>query len=103
MAFTFKCDVCGVDGVVHHSAEMVKPRKKDDKVIYKKIRVQNSVSGVVSQADVPDYEYLFPKINLVRLSIGDETLQREICNDCLPRFRVRLEGVWTMLDEIGSK
>jgi len=108
MSVKWNCDVCGKDTLVNPPTkpileEVVIEGKKQ--IVQKKVKkkFQDSVSGEVKTVMVPQVEDLYPRAYIIKLNVGMETIQRDVCLDCLPKIKPELDALWKKLEDIRSK
>lgn len=63
---------------------------------------QNIHSGVIEDIPIHETRDLSPRTYIVRLTIGNETVQRDFCRDCLSDLMPGLKTMWTQLSAIKS-
>jgi len=65
---------------------------------------QNHQSGEIEDIPIQEIKDLEPRAFIVRLTLGQEQVQRDFCRDCLEKEIVpHVKHVWDMLAKIGSK
>lgn len=113
MAIIFKCDNCGKDTHMspewehqfekNEKGEVLKDAKGNPKVKTKKVREFDSGKSKTVERTVYDIKYKLPKTRQVRLNFGEESTQKDFCEDCLPLVRNEVEALWARLGQFEDK
>jgi len=118
MALSWHCDICGrrthVNPPTEPMYEEVVKKDADGKATKVKqpiqsiMRVQDMNTGKVNEIQVVKQQDLEPRTVIVRLQVGQETIQRDLCMKCLKShnngvFMRALEGVMKDLAALDSK
>jgi len=61
---------------------------------------QNPATGEIVDVPIHQVEDLETRIHIVRLTVGNETIQKDLCGACLDKVRKKLMGLWTELDKL---
>lgn len=67
------------------------------------MKQQNHVTGRVEPITVPLVEDLEPRAYIVRLTVGQEVVQRDLCWDCLKTVQHLIRPLWSELEKMESK
>lgn len=114
MSVLWKCDICGRDTLVHPPTELVykeiesKEEKTGKKIITKipeiiKVKQQDPHSGKMKEIEVNKRRDLFPRTYIVKLSIGPESIQKDLCLECLNKIKEPLIKAFNTLEKVESK
>ncbi len=130
MAVKWNCDICGkptqvnppvkpIMDTVMVSVPAVDPATKQPKLDKAgkpvmvevprevqrkgKQKMQDLATGLVRVVDVPAFEDLAPRTFIVRLGIGQETIQRDVCRECLPQVLPEAKALWDKLEGMVSQ
>ncbi len=76
---------------------------KDGKQVYAAMKVQDPFSGEVKEVPVPKVEDLHPRTHIIRVTAGQEVIQKDFCKDCLEKIRPELQALWDKLEGIKDK
>lgn len=100
MGVKWFCDVTGKE--VFMTPKMKIVLGEDGKPVMGKTKIQDG-SGKIIQKEVPEVEYLEEKAFLVRLSVGDESIQRVLSDEALKPIKAKLLDVWNLLEAMGKQ
>jgi hypothetical protein len=119
MAVRWHCDNCGNDGHVNPPTAPVfietevivgdgKTAGSGTKVKQKvpKMNItkrQDPATGEIKDIPVQEIKDLDTRIHIVRVSVGQETIQKDLCSKCLEIFKEDLKLVWNKLNGIKRK
>lgn len=98
MAIKWFCDVTGKEVFLSPPYEVEKD--KEGKPVHVPLKVQDH-EGNINIQHAPKLKYLKEKGYLVRLSIGDENIQRTLCAEELDKIKIQLKHVWDLLEKMG--
>lgn len=76
---------------------------ENNQVIMTTMKIQDPFSGDVKSAVVPKVEDLYPRTHIIRVSAGQEVIQKDFCKECLDKVRPELEALWNKLESIEDK
>jgi len=119
----FKCDRCGKETKLSPKCEPVFEEKEVEKVVKigkivkkeEKIRKiekvpvmvdmlrQNSATGEMQRYQVQKVKDLEPRAHIVRLTLGQESIQKDFCTECLDMCKSKLLEAWDFLMEIENQ
>jgi hypothetical protein len=97
MALKWFCDVTGKE--IFMAPPYTVQTDKNGKPQTKKIKSMNA-AGDLEVIEVPHVIYSKPKAYIIRLSVGDEVIQRVVCEDELNKIKTILKGTWDMLERL---
>lgn len=100
MALKWFCDATGKE--VFMSPKTEPEKDKDGKAVMTSVKTQDG-RGKVKKTAVPKMKYLEEKAFVIRLTVGDETIQRTLSAEGLGRFRSQLQAMWDTLEALGPK
>lgn len=67
------------------------------------MKVQNGQTGEVEDLEIQDSVDLKPRAYLLRLSVGNETIQKDFCKECLDSVVLKeSKALWDKLASIGD-
>jgi hypothetical protein len=95
MALKWFCDQSGIE--VFMAPPYVIKTDKDGKPVTKKIKTMNA-EGELVVSEVAHVIYSKPKAYIIRLSVGDEVIQRVLCEDELNKVKAKLKDAWNVLE-----
>jgi hypothetical protein len=98
MGVKWFCDVTGKEVFMNPKTEPVKD--SEGKPVMTTLKQQDS-SGKIKVTNVPKVKYLQEKAFLVRLSVGDETIQRTLSAEAIGPMREELAVLWKKLESLG--
>jgi hypothetical protein len=64
------------------------------------IKRQNATTGEVEEIPIQDVKDLQPRTFFVRLNIGQETIQKDFCKECLSEVMIEAQALWDKLASI---
>lgn len=113
MSATWNCDICGKET---HVAAPAEPIWVDEQVqvpnsaltLTRKVPLmttmqrQDLFTGEVKEIKVPRVKFLSPKAFIVMVQVGDETLQRDFCEECLATLKPEIDALWAKLKTTKS-
>lgn len=91
------CDKCGKPTHVAPPTEIVYEDKEKTKPKMTHMRQQDA-HGKVHLHPVPVQKDLAERTKMVRLTVGDETIQRDLCNHCLSHLRAEFDALWAKME-----
>lgn len=97
MGIKWFCDASGTEVFMAPPYEVIKG--PDGKPIEVPIKTQDA-SGATITVLSPKLKYLKPKAYLIRLSVGDETIQKVLCEDELNKIKPKLKEVMDLLERL---
>lgn len=100
MAVKWFCDASGKEVFMNPKSEAIKD--KDGKPVMTTLKTQDA-QGRVRVTSVPKVKYLEEKAYIVRLSVGDETIQRVLSAEAIGPLKAQLQGLWDILEGLGPK
>lgn len=95
MGLKWFCDVSGKEVFMAPPYDVVVD--KDGKPIQVKIKTQDSAGNTVEVLQ-PKLIYKQPKAYMIRLSVGDETIQKVLCEEELDKIKQKLKETWDLLE-----
>ena len=101
MSVFWHCDMCGLPTKVNAKYEPI--LDKDKKPLMTKLRTMDFSTNEVKEYDVPQLKFLEPKAIIVKLNVGDQAIQRDLCQDCVKAHLPQIEALWDILEKIGDK
>lgn len=96
----WKCDICKKDTFINPPSEQVKDKDGKVKMSYTKVQDDN---GNIKKVPVPEIKDLKPRTYIIRLTVGSETIQKDVCKVCLDNhLKSDLKTLWAKLENIKS-
>jgi len=93
------CDVCGKPTHVTPHTELLYEDK--EKTIPKIAHLkQQDAHGDMKLVPVHAQKDLSPRTKIVRLTMGDETIQRDLCDGCLIHLRPEMNALWKKMEDL---
>lgn len=93
----FICDSCGKTTSLRPKIELIY-EEKDGKKIPKLKKVLKNGEEILTQ----EYRDLEERAYLVRLSCGDEWIQKDFCKECLDKILPVIQQLWDILNSYKS-
>jgi len=114
MSVFWKCDVCGKPTLVHPPTELeyvevdtlnekTREKEKIKMPVLVDVKQQDLTTGKMKTVTVNKRRDLSPRAYIVKLSIGPESVQRDLCIDCLDKIKKPLLEVFEMLEKMESQ
>lgn len=130
MAVKWNCDVCGKETNVNPQTKPVmedkpiqvpevdpttgQPVQDDDgkvkmKTVMQKVqkrttvKVQDMITGKVTNQEIGLFEDVTPRAYIVRLGVGQEVVQRDVCKTCLDTLMPLIRPMWDKLEKMEGK
>ena len=94
----WNCDICGKATMVNPPTEF----EKDELGVHKTttMRQQNIYTNEVEEIKTYQLKDLFPRAYIVKLNLGNESVQRDFCAECLETIYPKLNEVFELLSSI---
>jgi hypothetical protein len=116
MPVFWKCSGCSSHGHVSPTTKQVfedkqvitgKDEKGDPIIETRKMpklttRKRQNPNGTVSDVNIQEVEDVEPRIFIVRLAIGEEIIQRDLCKTCFDELKPKLQKMWKQLESIKN-
>jgi hypothetical protein len=95
MGLKWVCDVSGKEVFMAPPYDVV--LDKDGEVVKVPVKTQDAAGKTVTimQAKVV---YKQPKAYMIRLSVGDESVQKVLCEEELNKIKLKLKEAWDLLE-----
>lgn len=95
----WKCDICGKVTFINPPTENIVNEDGKPKMSFTK--VQDNVTGKIKKVPVPDIKDLKPRTYIIRLSVGNENITKDVCKSCLDKYlKNELQALWNKLENI---
>lgn len=118
MANSWNCDRCGKQTYIAPPVKAVMDPLNDEQgqpildskgvqiLVQRKTKVKQQdllVTGKVEDIEVGMFEDLLPRTRIVYIRIGDETVQRDYCPECVKSVLAVIRPAWDLLEKEGQK
>lgn len=100
---SWNCDICGKRTSINppHEYETI-----NGEIQSVEIKRQNVNTGKVEYVRTPKLKFLEPKAIVVKLMVGDQSIQRDVCEDCLKTDKElmgTLQKLYSILEKMDTK
>jgi hypothetical protein len=68
-----------------------------------KVKRQNPLTGQMEDMEVPALEDLFERAYIVRLTVGQEEVQRDFCKPCLQAHMAKVRSLFDALSAVSPR
>lgn len=102
MAVFWHCDMCGKHTHVSPPTEPLfeDAAKTKPKIVHMK---QQQHDGSMKAVPVQAQKDLAPRTKIIRLIVGDEAIQRDLCEQCLEQLRPQFNILWGAMERAKLK
>lgn len=99
---TWKCDLCTKQ--IHPNPKTEPVYEEDSKGVkshkYQKLRTMDFSTGKMIETSVPLYKDLELRAHILRLNAGAQSIQVDICQECLDKHQDKLKEVWNWFESL---
>jgi hypothetical protein len=93
------CDMCGKHTHVTPPTELVFEDEEKTKPKITHLRRQDA-HGKMTKIPVQVQKDLGERTKIVRLTVGDETIQTDLCTKCVEHLRPEFDALWLKMESL---
>lgn len=98
----FSCDMCKKQTFVNPPTELVFSKDKDGNNVPVLIilKTMDFNTGEMVETQVQRQVDLKPRAHIIRLTAGQQMIQKDFCSACLQEVMPEIKGLWDRLEEV---